>query len=229
MENIIPKCVGVIMDGNRRWAKANGKISTEGHRYGYERLRKFLEWSRNNGIKTVIAYALSTENWKRSQIEINCLMDIFKYALTNEIEGLKKDKVAIRFIGEISRFPKDIADLMYEAEKETKKFTDLTLVLAVSYGGRAEILNAVRNIIKNKVAIDKLTEKDFSNYLWTNGIDEPEIIIRTGGEIRMSNFLSWQSTYSELFFTRTLWPDFDKNEYRSILEEFSKRKRNLGK
>lgn len=225
----IPTCIGVIMDGNRRWAKINNKISADGHRAGYQKLREFLEWSRERGVKTIIAYALSAENWNRSETELGCLMDIFRYALTNEIESLKRDRVALRFIGDLTKFPGEISKLMIEAERETANFTDFTLALAVSYGGRDDILHAVKMASSRGENLDKINAETFSKYLYTDGIAEPEMIVRTGGEMRMSNFLTWQSIYSELFFTKTLWPDFGKTEYVEMIEEYTRRKKNFGK
>lgn len=229
MEKNIPKCVGVIMDGNRRWAKGKGEDPWIGHKFGYEKLKETLMWAKEAGIKTMIAYALSTENWKRPEQELSFLLDIFRFVLSHEIERLKKDKVSVRFIGDVSRFPKDIREGIEKAEKETVQNSDFTLVLAVSYGGRAEIIDGIKKIIAEKISAKDISEENLGDFLWTKGIADPDLIIRTGGEIRLSNFLPWQSIYSELFFTKTLWPDFSREEFGKILEEFSHRKRNLGK
>lgn len=227
--NNTPKCVGIIMDGNRRWARATGKIALQGHQYGYKKLKEFLGWAKEAGVETVIAYAFSTENWRRPREEIDCLMRIFRSVLKHEINELKDSGVRLKFIGSLSRFSEDIKAGMKAAEKKTEACDKFTLAVAVSYGGRAEIVSAVKKIMADNIPAEKVDEENFSNYLWTHGIPDPDLIVRTGGEIRLSNFLPWQSIYSELFFTETLWPAFEESEFKAIIEEFGKRKRNLGR
>lgn len=223
----IPECVGMIMDGNRRWAKERGLPTLEGHRRGYEKLKEVLQWVKDIGISHLIVYAFSTENWKRTQEEVGYLLDLFRLMLSKEVKRIKEEGGVIRCIGERERFPKDIQDLMVQAEAETKDGQGPTLVIALSYGGRAEILETVKRLAGKQVTHP--TEKEFDNELWTRGIPDPDIVIRTGGEKRLSGFLTWQSVYSELFFTDTKWPDFSKSEFQAMLSEFSNRKRNFGK
>ncbi|KKU68191.1 MAG: Isoprenyl transferase [Parcubacteria group bacterium GW2011_GWA2_47_16] len=216
----------MIMDGNRRWAKAKNLPTFEGHRRGYEKLKEVARWVKKAGIKYLVVYALSTENWNRAKDEVSYLLDLIRLVLTEEFESIKKDGGRIICIGERERFSTDIQELMDKAERETSAVQGVTLVLALSYGGRAEIVQAVNRAVLKGVPVD---EKSFDNLLWTKNIPNPDLIIRTGGEMRLSGFLPWQSVYSELFFTKTFWPDFSEGEFKSILEEFSNRKRNFGK
>ncbi len=221
-----PTCVGIIMDGNRRFAKERGIPQLEGHRQGYLKMKETLRWAADVGIQYVVIYAFSTENWKRPKEEVVYLMDLLRYVLINEVSVLKKEKVRIRCIGDRAHLDEDLQGLMQEAEKETASCTGPTLILALSYGGRAEIVSAVNRAIAAGKPVD---EQAFDNLLWTNGVPDPDIIIRTGGEKRLSGFLPWQGVYSELFFTDTKWPAFSKEEFFGILNEFSGRKRNFGK
>jgi undecaprenyl diphosphate synthase len=230
MEKQNIKCIAFIMDGNRRWAKACGKKCFEGHAEGYKKLKEILGWVKDAGINDAIAYAFSTENWKRTEEEVGALMKLLTYALSNEIDSLVKEGVRLKFVGDLSLFPQYFRDLMNNAEKVTVKNTPLTLTVALSYGGRAEILNAVKVVSElPKEVIKGLDEESLKKYLWTGDIVDPDLIIRTGGELRLSNFLPYQSVYSELFFTKTLWPDFSRAEFDSILKEFGERKRNRGR
>lgn len=227
-----PNCVGIIMDGNRRWAKARGLHSFHGHRAGYNKMKEIVEWSIKEKISNLILYAFSIENWQRPKEEVSCLMGPMKL-MADEDKEFKEKGVRISFIGDMSLVPKDTKELIIKAEKETLNLKKLHLVIAFSYGGRREILNAFKEIvqIKNKKEIETMNEEEFSKYLWTNkiGVLDPDIIIRTSGEMRLSNFLTWQSAYSELFFTKTYWPDFSYGDFKKILEEFSLRERRLGK
>jgi len=225
-----PACIGIIMDGNRRWAKNNGKRSVEGHSEGYKKLKEVLGWIKEVGINDVIVYAFSTENWKRAEEEVGALMKLLTFALSNEVESLVHQGVRLKFAGDLSKFPVSFQELMKKSEAETAENGPLTLTVALSYGGRAEILQAAKKIAelpKEKIAV--LSEETFENYLWTAGVADPDLIIRTGGELRLSNFLPYQSVYSELFFTKTLWPEFSKEEFDGMLREFEERKRNLGR
>lgn len=228
-----PKCVAMIMDGNRRWAKERNLHSLKGHQAGFNKIKEVVDWSIKEEIPNVILYTFSIENWKRSKEEVSYLMNIIKLLIKKEFYILKNKGVRISFIGDLSLVPKDIKKLIEKTEKEKIKFQKLHLVLAFSYGGRREILNTVKEIVKvkNKKEIENFTEEDFSKFLWTNKIDvpDPDLIIRTGGEMRLSNFLPWQATYSELFFLKTYWPDFNYKKFKEILEEFSLRERRLGK
>lgn len=222
-----PKSIGIIMDGNRRWAKERGLHTFEGHQRGYEKLKEVLGWARERGVSHLIVYGFSTENWNRSPEEVSYLLDLFRVVLSREVEKIKKERGRIVCIGDRARFPEDLRGLMEKAERETATLKGTTLILALSYGGRGEIVEAVKKLLAS--GEKDVTEEGFENFLWTKGIPDPDIIIRTGGEMRLSGFLPWQSVYSELVFTKTFWPDFSKKEFESIIEEFSKRKRNFGK
>ena len=222
-----PNCIGIIMDGNRRWAKGRGFPTLEGHRHGYEKLKETVRWAKTAGVKHLIVYALSTENWNRTSEEVSYLLDLIRFVLAHELSVFKKENTRIICVGERERFPKDIQELMIKAEEETALLTGMTLVLALSYGGRVEILNAVNVLLAS--GKKGVTEEVFKQVLWTKDIPDPDLIIRTSGEMRLSGFLPWQAVYSELFFTKTLWPDFSEEEFNSILKEFAGRERRVGK
>jgi len=228
------RSIGIIMDGNRRWAKARGLPSFEGHRQGYEALKKladeFPRLKETYGLEYATLYAFSTENWKRSADEVEFLMQIFASALTEMIDSVTKGlaeekKIRIRIAGQRERFSPQLRKLMDTVEEKTKDFTAGTVCFALSYGGRAEIVNAANEIIKNG---DEMSEENVNKYLWTAGIPDPDLVIRTSGEERVSGFLTWQSVYSELFFTDTLWPDFTVIELEKIFAEFHERERRHG-
>jgi undecaprenyl diphosphate synthase len=225
-----PTCLGLIMDGNRRWAKARGLPAFEGHRHGYEKLNDLLSWCKEAGVKHVAVYAFSTENWKRTEEEVGYLMRLFREVLFKETERFMKENGRVKFIGQKERFDEDIREGMEKMERDTSG-GEYNFYVCISYGGRAEILSAVKNIAKEKTPeeIRALTEEDFGELLWTKEMPDPDIIIRTGGEKRLSNFLTWQGVYSELFFSNTLWPEFSKEEFTGILEEYAKRERRRGK
>ena len=220
-----PSCVGIILDGNRRWAKGNGVSKLEGHRAGMETLKKTVRFVRDSDIKHLIVYAFSTENWSRDKDEVSYLMDLFREAIKKEMNELGKENVKVRFVGQRERLSEDLQQSMDEIEKETAENEAITLWVCLSYGGRAEIVAAANPAAKS----DLITEELLAKNLWTAEMPDPDIIIRTGGEKRLSNFLLWQSAYSELFFTDTLCPDFNKEEFDSILAEFAQRERRNGK
>lgn len=220
------KCVGIILDGNRRWAKAKGLAKIEGHRAAIETVKKSVRFVRDSGIKHLVIYAFSTENWNRDKDEVTYLMELFRGAMQKEMSELGKENVRVRFVGQRERFSDDLQKSMERIEKETENNDAITLWTCLSYGGRAEIV-AAANAAAAKG--DLITEDLLSQNLWTRDMPEPDIIIRTGGEKRLSNFLLWQSAYSELFFTDTLCPDFNKEEFDSILAEFATRERRRGK
>src|SRR3989338_2375675 len=222
----IPKSVGISMDGNRRWAKAKGLPPLEGHRAGYKKLREVMEWCKLGGIKNGIVYAFSTENWNRSQGEVEYLLQLFRSMIDDFVKGARANDIRIVFLGERRRFPEDIRESMVQAEKETTRCRAFTLGIALSYGGRSEIVDAVHRVPKEKR--ETITEEEFSKLLWTEDIPDPDIIIRTGGEKRLSNFLPWQSVYSELFFVETLWPDFSHEEFEQVLTGYAARERRFG-
>lgn len=226
-----PKSIGVIMDGNRRWARERGLPTLKGHTMGYKKVKELMRWAKEFGVSTVYLYAFSTENWNRQKEEVSYLMDIFKQAFSQDAKALIKEKVRVKFAGQTERFSPIIRNSIKSLQRITKNFSGPTLIFCLSYGGRAEILAAVKKISREKTAaeIADFNEEDFSRYLWTAGLPDPELVIRTSGEIRTSNFLPWQTSYSEWFFTKTYWPAFTKNEFAKILKDFSKRKRRRGR
>ena len=227
MNDTLPKSVGIIMDGNRRWAKEHGLPTLEGHRRGYDKLSEVASWCREFGVDEVIVYAFSTENWNRAKEEVAYLLDLFRHGVKSQIENAMKEGTKLLFPGERSMFPKDIQELIVKGEEETQGNTKGTMAIALSYGGRSEILSAIKRILPEK--IPELTEEEFEKHLWTGGLEDPDMIIRTSGEQRLSGFLTWKSVYSELFFTDTFWPAFTKEEFARMLKEYGERKRRFGK
>jgi len=225
-EAVIPKCVGIIMDGNRRWAKEQGLPTLEGHRAGYQKLKDFLKWNDELGVKCVMVYAFSSENWKRDPSEVSYLMDLFREALRS-VEELN-DRGSFRVLGDTSRLPEDVQEMVKEVEARTAGKEGLTLALAISYGGRDEILRAVKSMVKEKISGEEVTEESFAAHLSTHGLPDPDMIIRTSGEQRLSGFLPWQSVYSEFFFPKTHWPALSKEEFLNMIETYGKRHRRFG-
>lgn len=223
------RSVGIIMDGNRRWAKAKGLPTLEGHRRGYDKLKDLSDWAEEKGIEYVTVYAFSTENWGRSEAEVSYLMDLFRLLLKKDLQYFHKKGKRLRFIGDLSRLAPDLQKGIEEAEALTAKNTKGTLCSCISYGGRGEIVNAAKKMIEKGIKPEEVTEENFSKFLYAPDIPDPELIIRSGGEMRLSGFLPWQSVYSEFFFPKTFWPDFSKEDFFGILDEFAKRKINHGK
>ncbi|HEY1042175.1 MAG TPA: polyprenyl diphosphate synthase [Candidatus Paceibacterota bacterium] len=221
-----PKAIAVIMDGNRRWAREQGLPTLAGHEAGARKMSELVAWAREAGIKEVTVYAFSTENWNRSEEEVQGLMALFRRFIRESAQKLASSGVRIRFVGERPRFAEDIQSAMQEVEEKTEE-GDVTLILALSYGGRREILAAANQLLAE--GKESVSEEEFSEALWTRGLLDPDILIRTGGEQRLSGFLPWQSVYSELFFTDTKWPDFSKEEFLEILETYTARERRRGK
>lgn len=224
----IPKAIGVILDGNRRWAKERGLPSLQGHLAGFEKVQELVRWSKDLGINTVYIYAFSTENWKRTQEEVGYLMELFGQAFSGSfIDEITENDGRVVFLGDRSLIPQELVQEMEHAEERTRNGKGGTLAVCLSYGGRAEIIAATNRLIREGKEIT--TETEFSNALWSTGLPDPDLIIRTSGEQRLSGFLTWQSVYSELFFTDTKWPAFSKEEFLSIIEEFGNRERRRGK
>ncbi|OIP65318.1 di-trans,poly-cis-decaprenylcistransferase [Candidatus Nomurabacteria bacterium CG2_30_43_9] len=221
------KCVGIIMDGNRRWARAHNKPPFEGHNEGYKKLQEAVKWAREAGIAHLVAYTFSTENWKRSEEEVGYLMKLFRSILNNETKKMIEEKVRVCFVGDRASFDSDIQEAMVKMESETAKDFNITLHIAMSYGGRAEILSATNALLKDGAT--NVTEEEFSKKLWSYPMPDPDILIRTGGDQRLSGFLPWQSVYSELFFVDAYWPEFQQEEFVSIIEKFASRERRMGK
>jgi undecaprenyl diphosphate synthase len=227
-----PLHIAIIMDGNGRWAKSRNLPRTAGHQQGAEALKDILEGCKEFGIKHLTLYAFSSENWKRPQTEITDLMGLLRLYLNRELATLHKNNICIRIIGDRTRLDKDIQDKITECEQLTQHNTALHLTIALSYGSRQEIAHAARRVAEEvasgRLSADDVTEESFSQYLYTAGTPDPDLLIRTGGEERLSNFLLWQSAYTELYFTDILWPDFKKEGLRAAIEEFKRRERRYG-
>jgi undecaprenyl diphosphate synthase len=224
----IPRHVGIIMDGNGRWAEVRGLPRIEGHRRGVERTKEVVEVSVELGLKALTLYAFSLENWQRPSSEVMTLMKLLEFYLKKEINALMKKDVVFKTIGEIWRLPEDIQRVIRETEEKTSLNKGMILVAAWSYSGRNEILRAVKKVLNSAVNPEDLTEETFSSYLDTASLPAPDLIIRTGGEMRISNFLLWQGAYSELYFTDTLWPDFTKEEFLLAIQDYQRRERRFG-
>jgi undecaprenyl diphosphate synthase len=222
----VPKCVGFIMDGNRRFAAELSKKSLVGHKDGGDTFLRSVQWVKEAQIPHAVYYAFSTENWNRNETEIHYLMDLFRQQLKQMDSKSGEEKIRFCFIGRLTDFAQDIQKAVKALEDKTASYTKTTIWVALSYGGRAEIVEAVNKAIENGAPV---TEESFSKLLYTAEMPDPDLIIRTGGESRLSNFLPWQSTYSELFFTKTLWPAFTKDEFQRILNDYAARERRIGK
>lgn len=221
-----PRSIGVIMDGNRRWARERGLSTLKGHEAGAQKILELTEWASESGIEEIILYTFSTENWNRSPEEVGYLMELLETFLKDKTKDFVASGIQLRVIGDLSRVSTSMQEAMRQAAEQTKDGTKGTLALAFSYGGRAEILSAVNHLIDKGGSVD---EERFSAALWSAGLKDPDLILRTGGDMRLSNFLPWQSVYSELFFTDTKWPDLSKEEFQRVLTEFSERERRHGK
>ena len=230
MKKNIPQHIAFIMDGNRRWAKKNNLPSINGHKKGAQNLEKIIIWAGKKKIKTITVYALSSENFtKRSKTEINYLMKLLKNFMLKKKDVLQKHGAQLNILGDISVFPKDVTTEIENCVRDLKDNKKIILNMALNYGGRAEIVNATKNIIKENISPTQITEENFAKFLYTKKQSDPEILIRTGGDLRISNFLLWQLAYSELFFTNTLWPDLKETELEKILLDYQKRQKRYGK
>lgn len=223
----IPQSIGIILDGNRRWARARGIPKYKGHEAGYAKLKEVISWVKDIGSQALTIYAFSTENWSREEEEVSHLMSLFKHALESDLVNLGKENIKIRFAGDVKRFPRDMQKMINAIEEKTRKNDGLLFVVCLSYGGRAEILHVAEKLVRGGKA--PISEAMFEKYLWSAGVPDPDMIIRPGGEKRLSGFLTWQSVYSELFFTDTLWPDFSRQEFEKMIAEFNEREQNRGK
>ncbi len=222
----IPNHVAIIMDGNGRWARERGFERYIGHKVGVESVREIIGISKKCGINYLTLYTFSRENWKRPKKEINFLFNLLRKTLEEELEGLKRNGIRILVMGRIDELPKDIRVFLKKCMQETKDCAGMNVIIALNYSGRKEIVDAVNKILKEKKRLGR--EEEFSRYLYLNNIPEPDLLIRTSGELRISNFMLWQIAYTEFYFTNKLWPDFRKKEFIEAIEEFSKRKRRFG-
>ena len=229
----LPNHVAIIMDGNSRWAQKKDLSKEKGHKAGVKKARLAVEFFLENGIKELTLFAFSTENWGRQKKEVKALMKLFLEAINNQTPDLIKNKVKLNFIGEISRFDKVLIKQIQKSQENTSKSdTKITLNIAISYSGRWDLEQALKKIIddilKETIKIKNLNEDLISNYLSTSQIEDPDMIIRSGGEKRISNFFLWQAAYSEIYFSDKLWPDFNEKDFKKALNEFSSRNRKFG-
>ena len=225
----LPKHVAIIMDGNGRWALQRGLPRLAGHKAGTENLRRVIRSTVEFGVKYLTIYAFSTENWGRPPEEVKGLMYILEDVIDRELNELHKEGVQLRHIGRLERLAPSLQEKVLDAIDVTKNNDRLILNIAFNYGGRDEIVQAIQRMMKDGVPPEKVTDELVSQYLYTAGVPDPDLIIRTSGELRVSNFLIWQAAYSEWYITPTFWPDFDKEEYHRALEAFSHRDRRFGK
>jgi undecaprenyl diphosphate synthase len=220
-----PRAVAIVMDGNGRWASARGLDVAEGHRAGSRALRPIVEAAIDLGIESLAVYAFSTENWTRPGDEVEALMEIFGDTIDRELVALAKEGVRTRFVGRRDRAPEWLRAKLAELEDATATESRLNLWIAFDYGGRAELVEAARRIAESGAEVD---EDSFAQFLYAPEMPDPDLVIRTSGELRVSNFLLWQSAYAEFVFTETLWPDFGPDEFRSAIEDYASRRRRFG-
>ncbi len=218
--------VAIIMDGNGRWAQRRGLPRIEGHRRGALKAEKVVEWAAELSIKYVTFYTFSTENWKRPREEIEYLFSLLVKLLRQKLKKMIEEGVRIRFAGVIEELPKEVANFCRECEEKTRHNDKIHAILALNYGGRREIVDAFNRAIENGVM--RLDETQFRNWLYLPDVPDPDLVIRTSGEMRISNFLLWQIAYSELYFTRVLWPDFTKQDFLRAIEDYERRQRRFG-
>ena len=217
--------VAIIMDGNGRWGLKRNKSRNYGHKAGLKSIEKIIKVTIKKKIPYLTLFAFSTENWKRPKNEVNFLLNLLESFLKSKIEELDSHKIKLKIIGDKKKFPKKIKKIIEHSEHKTKKNENLQINLAINYGSKSEITNTVLKVLKNKI---KINEININKNLYTNKIPDPDILIRTGNTRRLSNFLLWQIAYSEIFFEKKLWPDFNENDYTKILNKFKKTKRNFG-
>ncbi len=230
MESIIssPHHVAFIMDGNGRWAENHGLPRLEGHRAGVSNVHPILKSLNNRGIEYITLYAFSTENWNRPDDEVNGLFHLLENIIDEEARELHKKGVRIRHVGRLEGLPRELQDAIERAVNLTAENKGMTLGVALNYGGREEILNAIRRVIDDKTGAEKVDEKIFRRYLYDSDFPDVDLVVRTGGEIRTSNFLIWQAAYAEYYFTPVLWPDFNEEELKKALQAYSQRQRRFG-
>ena len=231
-QTLIPKHIAIIMDGNGRWAKNRKQLRIVGHREGLKAVRRTVKYAHELGVKVLTLYAFSSENWKRPEQEVSALMALFIYALNKEVKLLHENNMRINIIGDISRFSVQLQKMILQAQERTKNNTGLILNIAANYGGRWDIVNAVKKVIhkfeENNIKLDDINEEVINQEISLCKLPPIDLVIRTGGEYRISNFLLWQIAYSELYFTDVLWPDFNKHTLNDAISEFSKRERRFG-
>lgn len=229
----VPQHIAIIMDGNGRWAKQKGKMRLSGHNEGAKALKNIIETAANTGVKFLTVYAFSTENWNRPKDEVSGLMNLLMSSMEKEIKNVQKNGIKISVIGDTCKLPDKVRKKVEKAIEATKSNKKFNVIIALSYSGRWELVNAIKNItediMSNKISLDNITEDSVSQYLTTAGIPDPELLIRTSGEYRISNFLLYQLAYSELYFTDVLWPDFSSEEFYKAIIDYQSRERRFGK
>jgi len=231
-KNTLPRHIAIVMDGNGRWAKQKGFDRVFGHTNGVKTVRQITEAAVEIGLEFITLYTFSTENWNRPEEEVAGIMRLLVEGIENELQTFIDNNVRLRVIGDLERMPKDVAENLNDFIEKTSKHTGLNVVLALSYSSRWEITNAFKNILNDIKAgkiSEEISEQTISDYLNTKEIPNPDMLIRTGGEVRISNFLLWQAAYSELFFTDTFWPDFTKEDFFEMIVDYQKRERRFGK
>jgi len=224
----VPRHIAIIMDGNGRWARSHGKPIHEGHRQGSQALKKLLENCRNLGLEYLTVYAFSAENWSRPKEEVSSLMELLRYYLRHEVKTLHKNNIKIRFIGERNQLSEDIQKELERTESLTANNSALTLIIALSYGSRQEIVRAMQKLAQQNLPAEAITEAVIAQHLDTAGIPDPDLLVRTGGDHRISNYLLWQMAYTELYFTDCLWPDFTIESLHEAIEVYGLRERRFG-
>lgn len=230
---MVPKHILIIPDGNRRWAKLHNKTPIEGHAVGIDKIREVVEWCRNAGVRELTLWGFSTENFDRDISEVTGLMKLFETKLSELLssEELKKHNVRLRFYGDLERLPAPVKDYLKKAEDATKSNSEYALNILLSYGGHQELVAACNKMLEamKRGEVSAIDESNFKQFLWTRELSEPDLIVRTSGEQRMSGVLPWQSAYSEFYFCEKLWPDFSRQDFENILKEFDKRERRFGR
>lgn len=226
----IPKHIAIIMDGNRRWARARNLPDLEGHKAGSDALEKIVEAAEEMGVKTLTVYALSTENLKeRAKRELGGLFGLMRSGYDTKIKKMMKNGVRVTVLGELEGLPGTIKKIIDEVKKTYIKNESIKLNIALNYGGKKELIEAVKDLIKEGIDVNKISEETINKHLYTKGEHDPELVIRTGGKVRLSNFLLWQTAYSELYFTKVLWPDFSPKELKKAIIWYQEQQRNFGK
>ena len=228
METSIPKHIAIIMDGNGRWAKEKGKLRVEGHKKGAENIEKIIDYSIKLGVKYLTVYAFSTENWKRPEVEVKALMKLFAKYLEDKKEELKKQGVKLLVTGTEENIPNKLLKKIRDTEEYLSDCNQITFNIAFNYGGRKEIVDGINKIIKENRENKEINEEEFKKYMYRPEIPDPELVIRTSGEFRVSNFLLWKIAYSEFYVTNVYWPDFDEREYDLAIASYNKRDRRFG-
>lgn len=228
-KNNIPEHIVIIMDGNGRWAKKKCLDRISGHREGMKSVRSVVKGAKEIGVTHVTLYAFSAQNWNRPKVEVEALMELLKHYLVKEGDKLIENGVRLNAIGRLWELPRDVYEVLTETIEKSKECTELTLTLALSYGGREEIIDAVKEMVSHgNIATEDINQSNFSNFLYTSDLPEPDLLIRTSGEMRLSNFMLWQLAYTEIYVTKTLWPNFRKQHLIKAILNYQKRERRFG-